>query len=35
MKDNFQSQLLENVMDFGNKKDENDGKVILLNTELL
>ena len=32
MKDNFQDQLLENVMDNDNKKDEKIEKVMLLTT---
>ena len=35
MKDNFQDQLLENVIDDDNKKDENVDKVMLWTTELL
>ena len=35
MKDNFQGQLLENVMNYYNKKGENFDKVLLLTTELL
>ena len=35
MKDNFQGQLLENVMNYYNKKGESFDKVLLLTTELL
>ena len=35
MKDNSLEQLIENVMDDDNKKDENVDNVMLLTTELL
>ena len=35
MKDNFQNELLESIMDDNNKKDENFEKIMLLTTEIL